>query len=68
MITLLAQHVAIVLQAQREGVTERDDLIAAVTKWHRACNDLEWTEKKSAKLVDLALAAIKLKEQNEHKS
>jgi hypothetical protein len=59
---LLATHVSIVLRAQSEGVTERDDLIRAVLNWHNACGHYWWTANDAAKWVDIALAAIKLKE------
>lgn len=58
MITLLAQHVAIVLQAQREGVTDRNKLIEIVMQWHADAGQYHWTMTDCAKMVDIALAAI----------
>lgn len=64
----LTQHIAIVKREQNNGVTERADLIRAVREHHNACGEWWWTAIDCAKWVDLALAAIKLKEQNERKS
>lgn len=59
MISLLTLHVAIVKRELNAGVTERADLIRAVTKWHKACNDSAWSEKSSEMIVDVVLALIK---------
>lgn len=64
----LAQHVAIVKQALREGVTERDDLIRAVLDYHVACKHYWWTAKDCAMMVDVALAEIERMKKNERKS
>lgn len=68
MTDLLTQHVAIVLQAQREGVTERNKLIEIAMQWHADAGQYHWTMKDCAKMVDIALVTIERTNQHERKS
>lgn len=61
MTELLDTHMAIVKQAMKEGVTERDDLIRLVLQWHSDRKQYWWTAKECAAMVDLALARINMK-------
>lgn len=58
MTALLDTHVAIIKQALKEGVTERDDLIRTVLQWHVDRQQTWWTARDCAMMVDVALVNI----------